>query len=213
MRRLPVQSRSAARVERMLDAAAELYASEGYEETTTSLIASRAGVSIGSLYQFFPDKKAVFRALALRHLHAFLDRLSTVLTPRRLATWEDAVSVTVDTYVDMHRSNPGFVGFGEAIDTHLLDPERHNNEVLAEELVAVWAPRFGVERPEQIWLGVLVTVEIGHALVKLAFRHDPDGDPLVIDEAKAALRAYLRRHLPESGSVRDEEPRRALNTG
>ena len=55
MRRVPVQARGQRTVARILDAAAELFVGDGYDATTTTQIAKRAGVSIGSLYQFFPD--------------------------------------------------------------------------------------------------------------------------------------------------------------
>lgn len=67
VRRLPTQERSRARVERMLEAARALIAAEGSEQLRMSAVAERAGVSIGSLYQFFPDKAALVRTLAERY--------------------------------------------------------------------------------------------------------------------------------------------------
>ena len=63
LRRVPVQGRSVARVQRMLDACAELVDEVGYEGLTTTLLAERAEVAIGSVYQFFPDKRAIVQAL------------------------------------------------------------------------------------------------------------------------------------------------------
>jgi AcrR family transcriptional regulator len=68
LRREPKQQRSKDRVEALLLAAAEVFDEMGVESATTHGIAAKAGISIGSLYQFFPDKAAIFHALELRHL-------------------------------------------------------------------------------------------------------------------------------------------------
>ncbi len=68
LRRQPKQQRGKERVEKLLDAAAAVFDEVGYEAATTHLIAAKAGTAIGSLYQFFPDKAAVFNAMELRHI-------------------------------------------------------------------------------------------------------------------------------------------------
>jgi len=67
-RKLPVQDRSRRTVEAILDAAAHLFVERGYAATTTNHVAEAAGVSVGSLYQYFPSKDALLVALDLRHL-------------------------------------------------------------------------------------------------------------------------------------------------
>lgn len=66
-RRLPTQQRSRERVERMLDIATALIAEAGSDALRMSEVAGKAGVSIGSLYQYFPDKAAIIRTLAERY--------------------------------------------------------------------------------------------------------------------------------------------------
>ncbi len=68
LRRQPKQQRGRERVEKILDAAAAVFDEVGYEAATTHLIAAKAQTAIGSLYQFFPDKAAVFNAMELRHI-------------------------------------------------------------------------------------------------------------------------------------------------
>jgi AcrR family transcriptional regulator len=67
LRRQPKQQRGKDRVEKILDAAAAVFDEVGYPAATTHLIAAKAGTAIGSLYQFFPDKAAIFKAMELRH--------------------------------------------------------------------------------------------------------------------------------------------------
>jgi AcrR family transcriptional regulator/DNA-directed RNA polymerase subunit RPC12/RpoP len=68
LRRQPKQQRGKERVEKILDAAAAVFDEIGYEAATTHLIAAKAETAIGSLYQFFPDKAAIFNAMELRHV-------------------------------------------------------------------------------------------------------------------------------------------------
>lgn len=84
-RKRPVQRRSRETVARILDAAAEVFAERGYTAATTNAVAERAGVSVGSLYQYLPNKEALLVALAERHL----DDAAVRLGPR-LAALRDA---------------------------------------------------------------------------------------------------------------------------
>jgi AcrR family transcriptional regulator len=67
-RKQPTQQRSRETVAAILDAAAQVFESQGYEAGTTDRIAERAGVSVGSLYQYFPSKDVILVALAARHI-------------------------------------------------------------------------------------------------------------------------------------------------
>jgi AcrR family transcriptional regulator len=67
-RKRPVQARSRALYARILDEAARIFDELGYRATTTNAVADAAGVSVGSLYQYFPNKDALLVALAERHL-------------------------------------------------------------------------------------------------------------------------------------------------
>lgn len=87
MRRQPMQARSQERVNQILNVAEQMFIADGYSATTTNAIATQAKVSIGSLYQFFPDKGAIVQALAERYgeqLHQRfieLDRTDLVTLP------------------------------------------------------------------------------------------------------------------------------------
>ena len=146
LRRVPVQGRSLARVHRMLDACAELVDEVGYEGLTTTLLAERASVAIGSVYQFFPDKRAIVLALAQRNIESYVERLSAKITSGELSHWWDAVDAAMDEYIDMHRSTPGFrtLHFGDVVDRYLLDEERDNDTVIAEQLGGLLVHGFGL---------------------------------------------------------------------
>lgn len=208
LRRRPAQRRSVERVERMLDECAVLLDEVGYEALTTKEVARRAEVPIGTFYQFFPDKQGLVRALALRNLDAFLNRLTVRIAESRLGHWTDLVELAVDEFVAMKRSIPGFgvVDFGEVLTApggpaiegtdHMLDSGQRNNTIVADRLRRLTLDLLDAPVGENLDRALLVAVETTDALMKLAFRSDPQGDPAIIAECKLLLRRYLSDHLP-----------------
>ena len=198
MRRTPVQERSAVRVQGMLDAAAALLDEVGPEGTTTTAVAARAQVSVGSLYQFFPDRASVLQALAQRSFSRFSDRLEQRLQDDPPRDWRTAVDVVVQEYVAFTRSEPGMqvLSFGGAVDKRMLDDAEDNNAVVADRLARVLAAAEpALVLTDRVLLAVRVAVEAADAVLDLAFRRDPDGDPAVVAEAAGLLRAYLATQL------------------
>jgi AcrR family transcriptional regulator len=196
LRRVPVQGRSVARVNRMLDACAQLVDEVGYDGLTTTLLAERAGVAIGSVYQFFPDKRAIVQALTLRNLEAYLQRLVARIEREQASHWWGAVDAAIDEYIAMHRTMPGFrtLHFGDVVDVHLLDDERDNNAVIAERMAALLRERYDMAG-ERVDFVLGIAVEAADALIKMAFRRDPEGDAAVLNEAKGLIKEYLHQHV------------------
>jgi AcrR family transcriptional regulator len=181
----------------MLDACADILDQDGYEGLSTTRIAQRAGVAIGSLYQFFPDKRAVAQALALRNLELFGERVSRLIERGGFPHWSDSVGAVIDTFVDMHRTVPGFrvMGFGDVADVNLLDASADNNSVVADRLRAMVVEVFGVTDTPELARAFAIAVEAGDAILKLAFRTDPNGDPEVVAEADRLISGYLATHI------------------
>jgi AcrR family transcriptional regulator len=101
-RKLPRQRRSAETVDRILTAAARIFDERGYRATTTNHVAAEAGVSVGSLYQYFPNKDALLVALAERHIDEVAGRFGERLArlreeqPPLVATVRSLVELTVE---------------------------------------------------------------------------------------------------------------------
>ncbi|GIH92380.1 TetR/AcrR family transcriptional regulator [Planobispora siamensis] len=207
LRRRPAQRRSVERVERMLDECARLLDEVGYEALTTKEVARRAEVPIGTFYQFFPDKQGLVRALALRNLEAFLDRITTRISDAGPSDWTGMVDLAIDEFVAMKRSTPGFgvVDFGEVLSApggpalkgteRMLDSALENNIVVADRLRAVIVELLGAPGGPRLDRALVVAVEAADAVLKLAFRTLPDGDPELIAECKHLVRRYLSGHV------------------
>ncbi len=201
LRRAPVQRRSAQRLARILDACAEVLEETGYEDLSTRVVAGRAGVPIGSLYRFFPNKRAMAEALARRNLDAYADRITARLTApaHTPLQWRHAMDVVVDEYLAMKRTVPGFA----LVEFTVPAPSasRQANYEVADRLLALFAGPLGLDAAdERLRTAFLVGVETADALLQLAFRTDPAGDPALVTETKLLLRAYLARYLDGAGA-------------
>lgn len=190
------------RVQRMLDCCAELLDEVGYDNLSTTRIAERAGVAIGSVYQFFPDKKAITQALGLRFLDQFGTRVTERLADVSFTHWTVAVDAIIDEYIDMHRNVPGFrsLHFGDIVDQRLLNGGSDNNRVISERLREIIVSSAGISDDEGLDRAIHVSVEAADAVLKLAFRGNPEGDPDLIHEAKRLVSGYLSQFSEQEGS-------------
>ncbi len=177
----------------MLDACAAILDESGYDGLSTTKVAHRADVAIGSVYQFFPDKKAVVQELALRNLELFGERVARALAEGEFERWYDAVVSVLDIFVDMHRSVPGFrvLRFGDIADLNLLDGSEENNAVVADRLRAMLIEAFDMPDTPALGRALAVAVEAGDAVIKLSFRDCPEGDPELLTEAERLIGGYL----------------------
>ncbi|MFJ4843534.1 TetR/AcrR family transcriptional regulator [Streptomyces sp. NPDC088746] len=197
LRRVPVQQRSADRLARILDAGAALLDETGYEQLSTRAVADRAGVPIGSVYRFFPNKRALVDALAERNLEVYAGRVVARLEAIPEREWRAAIDAVLDEYLAMKRSVAGFalVDFGPPVPVPgPLDAEV--NQRVADRLTELLSGylgrgRDGAASDARLLRTVLVCVQAADALLQLAFRTDPEGDPDLIAETRVLLRAYL----------------------
>src|SRR5271170_5449003 len=91
-RKSPVQARSAASVDAILEATIQVLLSVGKERLTTTRVALRAGVSVGTLYQYFPNKSALLQAVLKRHLNQVTDAVELVCKQQKGGTLQQIVT-------------------------------------------------------------------------------------------------------------------------
>ncbi|MBZ9595059.1 TetR/AcrR family transcriptional regulator [Streptomyces yangpuensis] len=196
LRRTPIQQRSADRLARILDACAELLDETGYENLTTRAVALRAGVPIGSVYRFFGNKRAMAIALAHRNLDRYVDGIADRLADLPATHWRPVVDAVLDEYLAMKRGVPGFalVDFGVPAPP-ADDLEGDPNHQVAIRLTELLSAHLGLTADATLERAVLVAVEATDALIQLAFRTDPAGDPGIVAETRAMMHAYLARVL------------------
>ena len=198
MRRAPMQRRSTARVDLMLDVCATLLDEVGYEALTTKAIAVQAGVSIGSVYQYFPDKKSMVRSLAVRYLDEFLQRLDRALAGTPLREWRQLVDGMLRVYADMLDASPGFraIRIGPAHDPYIMQPGVDNATVIAAGTRELFRGQVDLPEEPRVERILVVALTMGDALLQLAYRRDPAGDGEILAELTSVVTRYLDQELP-----------------
>jgi AcrR family transcriptional regulator len=206
-RKLPRQARSEATVEAILEAAAQVFERQGYSAGTTNRIAERAGVSIGSLYQYFPNKDAILVALVYRHLAEstaelgpHLERLS------RGARFDDVLPEIVNAMVALHALAPGLhrVLFEETQLPPALRAELDGLEDWLVDLAADALAADSCSRPVDPRLSARVVIGAIEGLThRLVLRPPPGVAPEAIaSEITEVVRAYIQaRHAPHRVSA------------
>jgi AcrR family transcriptional regulator len=99
-RKTPVQTRSAVTVEAILDATLQVLLQAGKAKLTTTRVAARAGVSVGTLYQYFPNKSALLQAVLRRHIDKVAVAVERVSEEQRGATLEAMGTALVNGFLD-----------------------------------------------------------------------------------------------------------------
>jgi AcrR family transcriptional regulator len=197
LRRPPIQQRSTERVERILEAAQRVLEREGAEALSTVRVAKEAGVSIGSLYHWYPDKEAIAEALALRYWDELANLIEEVADATERGAVEAPIERTLEVLAAGFRARPGFLAlwFGGLRTEGVRDatrPVRQRAAAAIERLLVVIAP--GSDPALRAKVANVLTV-MGDGLLREAFRLDPDGQPELLGEGAIALRAYATTRL------------------
>lgn len=192
-RRIPTQERAKKRVERIIDAASHVFAEDGFEAATMESIAARAETSIGSIYQFFPNKLSLFNALA-RHYHdklrAFFDLL--LGGPLLEQPWADILDTGIDAFALFHEQEPGFraVWVGLQVTPEVIEEGEAINREFAKRIEAVLAAKLAGLPAKMRPVVATMMVEILTAMLIVSARRPAEAKGLMT-ETKALLRRYL----------------------
>ncbi|MFE0254241.1 TetR/AcrR family transcriptional regulator [Streptomyces sp. NPDC059010] len=193
LRRTPQQARSRARLARVLEAAERVLVGEGVQALTTTRVAAEAGVSVGSLYQYLPDRDAIIDALAsgyLARLEAAMDDLVAVAGAEQ---WDDPVGVLIDAYAAIYRTEHGFraLWFGGGLTEQTRAADREHKRRMADGVRRILLVLGLAHDDEALTRACHAAVLAADALAQEAFRRDPAGDPGLLGEAALMLRGYL----------------------
>jgi AcrR family transcriptional regulator len=191
-RKLPLQARSRSTFEAIVQAATYILTESGWDGLTTNAIAERAGVNIGSLYQYFPNKEAVIAELQRRHVEAIEAELGRAVNDQPPpSSLRAALSRIVDSVVDEHRIAPALHrAIAEELPRAARSPQ---NEPLRARYLAALKPLMqNVPDPDLslYLLGVAV-----HAVIHQVAAQRPAllGQPPLKEELVVMMESFLSR--------------------
>jgi AcrR family transcriptional regulator len=191
------RARGLQRIASILDAAERVFAQVGYDEATTHQIAEEAGISPGSLYQFFSNKEEIAQALAARYVEE-LQRVYNTIFSVEAATlpfskWLDQI---VDALIAFHLTHPAF---------HTLFDAPPSLEVagltqqLPKELQTRFELGFQIRAPHlsatERRLSATMCVQLFRAVPRLLLQAEESEQRLLVRELKTLLQRYLEPYL------------------
>jgi AcrR family transcriptional regulator len=199
-RKLPKQARAQATVEAILTATAEVLVEVGYDRATTNAIARRAGVSIGSLYQYYPNKESLVTALCERHMTETMGLLVGEIAALRSQPLEQAVHALVVTLLRMHAMAPRLHRVFIEQMPRISGFERiaEVDRIIIRLICAELAGREERLRPRNLELAVFILVHSVQAITHAAVLDRPDAlvDAELADETTALVLRYLLADPP-----------------
>lgn len=204
-RRRPSQERSRDRVERILDATSALLGDTPVDKITTAAIAEQAGVPIGSVYQYFPNKLAVLAELARRVMEE-VDRKTASLIAEDFGVlpWDQAIDGAIDATIEGFASQPGYLQLLLSIRP---TPEfRAITDESNERVAAMLALHPALQRlipADRIQLVTRAAIQAANALQDWALSEDdPELRNQIIVEMKTLLKGYLAVYMDEASPYR-----------
>ncbi|MGC1293986.1 MAG: TetR/AcrR family transcriptional regulator [Alloacidobacterium sp.] len=189
VRRAPQQDRSTRRVTAFLEAAEALFAELGFEAATMTAIAERAGSSIGALYSYFPDKKAIALALLDRYAGQIKEHWRKLFDEVAAYSAKDFSEQFIDRFLDFVAEHPAYLQLQAApIRLRRSTTAKRAFRASLVEALRRRVPALG-QRPAELYVGVMLQIVQG--MVQMYNDADPSERATVIKEFKTALASYV----------------------
>ncbi|WP_460108377.1 TetR/AcrR family transcriptional regulator [Streptomyces sp. YKOK-J1] len=188
------QARGERRIAQLLQAAAQVFCTTGYTAASTNAIAREAGVSPGTLYQFFPNKEAIAIELGDRLMHEMRETYGEALAPVDPATpLEEAIGSAVDRFMAFNTEHPVFFALMHGPDLPGGITEAHDqlHATLIGRVEGLLASLLPEAPPADLTRTAHVCLGIYKAGLELVLAHEGAERAAYVREVKNVLVRYL----------------------
>lgn len=196
MRRAPQQDRATRRVTAFLDAAEALFAELGFEAATMTGIAERAGSSIGALYSYFPDKKAIALALLDTYAGQIKEHWRSLFDEIAVYSAEEFSERFINGFLDFIGEHPAYLQLQAApIRLRRSTAAKRAFRATLIEALRRRVPALA-QQPAELRAGVMLQIVRG--MMQMYNDADTSQRAVVIEEFKIALAAYVSTVFDEA---------------
>lgn len=205
LRRAPTQSRGQQTFDRILSITGRLLDDVGADAVTTNLIAQAADINVATLYQYFPNKRAIlvrlYEAQSAQRKSAIESAFAGSLAQGK--GWSDALNAAIDAVYALRRDEPGSLRLAQAIrsDPALIEYDRRESNEISGWL-ATQLTDAGALTGSQSRLVARCATEAVRSLLDLCQLDDTLDERLVLQEARRLAAAYLGPYIGGNGSPR-----------
>ena len=189
----PQRARGQQRVDKLLDAAAEVFAEVGYEAATTNEIAAHAATAIGSLYQFFDDKEAILYLLAHRYLQWLEQGVEKVLAHTAGQPLPEVFIALADALREFYHLHPGFqpLFYGSYRSEQMAQVSQAIFAKIVMRMELILAERLPHMPTDERHACATVLVSVTRSQLIMVEQAEENLRPLLYNHARRMIGAYL----------------------
>jgi len=206
LRTKPIQVRSAAKFDRILDTAIILLETQGWDGFSTNALAQRAGIGIQTLYRYFPNKLSVVATLAQRIIDEwnewFSDFDSFIAQDLKKNT-----SHALLLFIENIKNQPGGVAIRRAMNASpaLRKMDREDNRKMAKEFSNALFRHLGLVHPEKFYVAALTIIEASLAITDLTFESPEDEAEQLIEEFILMQNLFIQEKVKQLTEANEAE--------
>lgn len=196
LRKEPNQSRSQDTMESIVKATAHILEKEGFEKTSTNKIAAKAGVSIGSLYQYFPTKESILALLMDKFMRSEIEMIDKILSEHKSSTLEQTIRSIITATLSSKKRNKRFTKmFAQKIfGFNKMDALKKVDDYMMEQFKIYIKPFEKEIRMENLDMSLWICIQCVKLVpVAVMFQDNYDlDDPKITDELVHLVYQYLK---------------------